>query len=51
MVLGCFNNGLTCVGLGAYWKIVASGILLIMALMVDFLNNQMRMRNLNRAKI
>ena len=38
LLLTCFTNGLTFIGLGAYWKIIAQGALLIAALAVDYIN-------------
>ena len=44
LLLTCFTNGLTFVGLGAYWTDVAQGVLLITALVVDYINT----RSLNK---
>ena len=49
LMLECFNNGLTVVGLGAYWQVVASGILLIAALTLDYFNEKSRVRALKLA--
>ena len=46
LMLECFNNGLTVVGLNAYWQLVASGLLLILALTFDFFNEKSRIRAL-----
>ena len=43
-LLTCFTNGLTFVGLKSYWTVVAQGAVLIVALVVDYLNQ----RSLNR---
>ena len=40
VLLTCFTNGLTFVGLGPYWKVVAEGLLLISALTVDYVNQR-----------
>lgn len=48
MLMGCFNNGLSCAGLSSYWQIVASGLLLIAALVVDYVNEQLRIKNLKK---
>ncbi len=50
MLLNFFNNGLSIVGLDTYWKIVASGLLLIAALTVDFIGNEMRAKNLKASQ-
>jgi len=44
MLLNFFNNGLTIAGLSSYWQIVASGLLLILALTVDYINGRVRLR-------
>ncbi len=36
IIIQCFNNGLNFVGLSSYWQMVAKGILLIAALLVDY---------------
>lgn len=46
LLLNCFNNGLTVTGLNTYWHVVASGLLLVAALSVDFLNDQLRKKSL-----
>jgi ribose transport system permease protein len=46
LMLACFNNGLTVAGLDAYWQVVASGLLLIAALTLDFINERSRIRAL-----
>ena len=48
MLLGSFKNGLSCAGLNTYWQIVASGLLLILALVVDFINEQIRVNSLKK---
>ena len=40
LLLSVFNNALTVVGLGSYWQIFMSGVLLICALMLDLLNTR-----------
>lgn len=49
MLLGFFNNGLTGAGLDSYWQIVASGCLLIAALVVDLVNENIRVKNLKKS--
>ncbi len=46
LLLTCFNNGLTVVGLNSYWQIVASGLLLILALVLDFYREKSRIKKL-----
>ena len=46
LLLNFFNNGLSIAGLGTYWQIVASGLLLVAALTVDFITTQLRNKNL-----
>ncbi len=46
LMLSAFNNGLTIVGLDAYWQIAAGGVLLIIALSVDYFSEQARQRAL-----
>ncbi|MCF0121362.1 MAG: ABC transporter permease [Oscillospiraceae bacterium] len=46
ILLNCFNNGLTVIGLGSYWQIVASGVLLILALVLDFVREKNRIKKL-----
>lgn len=35
IIIQCFNNGLTAVGVSSFWQIVAKGLLLIVALILD----------------
>ena len=44
LILNCFNNGMTVIGVNPYWQTIASGVLLIAALTVDFVG-QRRRRN------
>jgi ribose transport system permease protein len=46
LLLNTFTNGLQVAGLGSYWQIVAQGILLIAALMLDFFREKNRIRQL-----
>jgi ribose/xylose/arabinose/galactoside ABC-type transport system permease subunit len=46
LLLNSFKNGLTIVNLKSYWQIVAQGILLVIALCVDFLNERARIKTL-----
>jgi ribose transport system permease protein len=36
LIIQCFNNGLTVVGVSSFWQIVAKGLLLIAALILDY---------------
>ena len=38
LLLNCFNNGMTVMGVNPYWQTVASGALLLIALMFDFIS-------------
>lgn len=38
MILNGFTNGMTVMGVGPYWQMVASGVLLLFALTIDYLN-------------
>lgn len=40
LLLNAFNNALTVVGLGTYWQMLASGVLLVVALMIDYASTQ-----------
>jgi len=42
MLFSFFNNGLSSFALDAFWSLIASGILLIIALTVDFFNERSR---------
>ena len=42
LLLNTFNNGLMLIGLGSYWQIAASGVLLVLALTVDYFNERAR---------
>jgi ribose transport system permease protein len=46
MLLNTFTNGLVVIGLGSYWQIVAKGLLLIFALVLDFVRERGRIRAL-----
>ncbi len=46
MLLNTFTNGLVVIGLGSYWQIVAQGVLLIAALVLDFFRERSRIRAL-----
>ena len=51
MLLTTFSNGLNVVQLKSYWQIFAQGILLIIALTVDFYRDQSRQKALKAAKL
>jgi ribose transport system permease protein len=42
IILGFFNAGLTSLALDSYWQAIASGLLLIIAMAVDFVNERSR---------
>lgn len=42
LLLNAFNNGLVIIGMGAYWQIFAQGMLLVIALAVDYFNAAQR---------
>ncbi len=46
MLLNTFTNGLVVIGLGSYWQIIAQGVLLISALVLDFFRERSRIRAL-----
>ena len=46
MLLTCFKNGLVLIGLGVYYQIVATGVLLIAALALDYFREQSRLKSL-----
>jgi ribose transport system permease protein len=50
LLLNFFNNGLSIIGLGTYWQIVASGLLLVVALAVDFISTELRAKNLKASQ-
>jgi len=42
LILNCFNNGMTVISVNPYWQTIASGVLLLVALMVDFMSQRRR---------
>jgi ribose/xylose/arabinose/galactoside ABC-type transport system permease subunit len=46
MLLNSFNNGLTVVRLKSYWQIFAQGMLLLLALLLDFYRESRRLKQL-----
>lgn len=46
LILNCFNNGMTVIDVNPYWQTIASGILLLVALGVDFMTQRRREKNL-----
>ena len=38
LLLNCFNNGMTIMGVDPYWQIVASGLILLVALIFDYIS-------------
>jgi ribose transport system permease protein len=50
LLLNSFKNGLVVVGLDSYYQVVASGLLLIAALTLDFFREKSRIKNLKLSK-
>jgi ribose transport system permease protein len=48
LLLTAFKNGRTIVGFSTYWQVVAGGVLLIVALSVDYISTKSRMRALEK---
>ncbi len=46
LLLNCFNNGMTVMNVNPYWQTVASGALLLIALMLDFISMMRKERKL-----
>ena len=46
-----FNSGLTASGLQSYWQIVVQGLLLVVALCIDFVNERSRQKALSQIAI
>ncbi len=44
MLLSFFNNGIVAIGLSSYWQTFAGGMLLILALLVDYFRENNRLR-------
>lgn len=40
LVMQCFNNGLTVVNVSSFWQVVAKGLLLIGALVFDYVRRK-----------
>ena len=51
LLLNSFKNGLVVVGLDSYYQVVASGLLLIAALTLDFYREKARIKSLKAGKI
>jgi ribose transport system permease protein len=51
LLLNTFTNGLQVVGLDSYYQVVAQGVLLIAALMLDFFRERNRMRALKASMV
>jgi ribose transport system permease protein len=50
MLFSFFNSGLNSLAIDAYWSLIASGCLLVIALTVDFFNERSREKNLRMKK-
>ncbi|MDR2357731.1 MAG: ABC transporter permease [Oscillospiraceae bacterium] len=48
LIINGFNNGLTVLGVSSYWQTVASGVLLLFALTVDYLNMKRRGKRVSK---
>ncbi|MDR2357644.1 MAG: ABC transporter permease [Oscillospiraceae bacterium] len=48
LLLNAFKNGLDMLGMDAYWQIIANGLLLITAIIVDYINQRSLQNRLNR---
>ncbi|NLB29420.1 MAG: hypothetical protein GX823_04245 [Clostridiales bacterium] len=48
-MLNCFKNGLTVIRLPQYWQIIAQGVLLILALLLDYVRESRRLKALKSA--
>jgi ribose/xylose/arabinose/galactoside ABC-type transport system permease subunit len=46
ILLNCFNNGLTVANVQPYWQVISQGVLLIIALIVDYFNERSRIKAL-----
>ena len=46
MLMTVFSSGLTASGLNSYWQIVVQGLLLLVALTIDFFNEASRKKAL-----
>jgi ribose transport system permease protein len=44
ILLNCFNNGLTVANIQPYWQVISQGVLLIIALVVDYFNERSRIK-------
>ena len=47
LILNCFNNGMVVINVNPYWQTIASGILLLVALAVDFMTQRRRDKKLS----
>ena len=50
LLLNAFSNGLTVVGMNAYWQLVSQGLVLIVALCVDYYRLKTRNASLKRTR-
>ena len=51
LLLNAFSNGLVVIGVTAYWQLVLQGLVLIIALCVDYYSTKARDASLKRARI
>jgi len=50
ILVNTFNSGITAIGLPAYWQIVAQGVILLVALLVDYMGEKSRLKALKAAQ-
>ena len=51
LLLNAFSNGLVVIGMTAYWQLVLQGMVLIVALCLDYYSTKARIASLKRARI
>jgi len=51
LLLGVFDNMLTVIGVQSYWNVFAQGLLLAIALVIDYINEERRRKAMLRAEI
>jgi ribose/xylose/arabinose/galactoside ABC-type transport system permease subunit len=51
LVLNTFNNGMLCIGVNTYVQTIFSGLLLIIALMLDYISQRSQARNLVKLSV
>ncbi len=51
LVLNTFNNGMTCIGVNTYVQTIFSGLLLIVALMLDYVSQHSQAKSIIKASV